>query len=76
MYEIGKEETARIFTIEKEEKNTTFLCSWVLRNDKRTHLNYNMVPKNDNKYKDTLVKIYEGSIKEMIAYTPGEEDSE
>lgn len=58
IYEEGTEEKARLFTIEKSENTKPFLCSWVDRNDKRTHLNYNLAPKNSTKYDATLVEIY------------------
>lgn len=74
IYEEGKEEAARLFTIEKSEKKTPFLCSWVDREEKRTYLNYNFIPKNAAQYDETLVKIYEGKLKEMISYTLEEDD--
>lgn len=74
VYEEGKEEEARLLTVEKGEKKTSFLCSWVNRAGKLTHLNYDFVPKNSAKYDEIIVKIYEGKLKEKISYTPEDDD--
>ena len=57
IYEEGKEEEARLLTIEKGEKKTPFLCSWVDREGKLTHLNYIFVPKNSAKYDETIISV-------------------